>query len=274
MKCILLSFLLSFFFFSMNAQNNSVCLVKYKELKYKTLLGTFNHWYGSDKMVSLHEPNFRNIHMRGFPVLINDVMTTQTDTVRYNNEFNEFVHDMELSEKSRPLMVNEKYYASNIYKTSLSAGSPQKNYIIVDTLDNVDNWEILNDTLTILGFKCQKATINYKLETYTAWFTSQLPYAAGPDYFRGLPGLILKVSNGYGNNGYEAIEIHTPFKGAIPVFNSDGMSITKSEYTNIINEGKRKAMESMNNLMEQLKTPEGKQALINQYKKPAETQKP
>ena len=30
----------------------------------------------------------------------------------------------------------------------------------------------------------------------------------------------------------------------------------------------------MNNMMDQLKTPEGKESIINQYKKPTETQKP
>lgn len=239
--------------FCVNAQNNSICLVKYKELKYKTLLGTFNHWYGSDKMVSIHEPNFRNINMRGFPVLINDVMTTQTDTVKYNKEFNEFVHDMELSAKSRPSIVNLKYYASNIYKTSLAAGTPQKNYIIVDTLDNMDNWEILNDTLTILGFKCQKAIISYKQDKFYAWFTTQLPYSAGPDYFRGLPGLILKVSNTNENIGYEAVEIQTPFKSILPTLNDNGEIVSRQEWIKIANESRRKATESLNNMMEQLK---------------------
>ena len=254
MKYTTLTFIQLFtILFYTNAQTSPICLVKYKELKYKTLLGTFNHWYGNDKMVSLHEPNFRNINMRGFPVLINDVMTTQTDTIKYNKEFNEFVQDRELSEKNKPSIVNLKYYTSNIYQTSLTAGTPQKNYIIVDTLDNMDNWEILNDTLTILGFKCQKATISYKQDKFYAWFTTQLPYSAGPDYFRGLPGLILKVSNTNGNIGYEAIEIQTPFKSIIPTLNNNGEIISRQEWLKIANESRRKTTESINNMMEQLK---------------------
>lgn len=274
MKYILITIQIFTIVLYANAQNNSVTLIKYKELKSNIILGTYNHWFDKDRLVSLREPNFRNINMRGFPVLINDIMTTQTDTTKYNKEFNEFVNEQRENEKKRARPVWMRYYKSDVMQMTFFDDSKNKNYVVLDSLDNMNTWEILNDTLTILGFKCQKAKIVYNQENYTAWFTTQLPYNAGPDVFRGLPGLIIKVSNLTGNKGYEAIEIETPYKGELPIFKTSAETISKREFQALSGQRDNKMRESLNNLMEQLKTPEGKQALINQYRKQVEAQKP
>lgn len=55
------------------------------------------------------------------------------------------------------------------------------------------NWKIKNEFKNILGFKCQKAeTIKYG-RTWTAWFTTDIPFQYGPYKFNGLPGLITEV---------------------------------------------------------------------------------
>ena len=59
------------------------------------------------------------------------------------------------------------------------------------------DWKILDDTLTIAGYKCQKATTSFSGSATTAWFTTALPVNAGPEMFAGLPGLILKLQIGY-----------------------------------------------------------------------------
>lgn len=56
-------------------------------------------------------------------------------------------------------------------------------------------WQITADTLTVLGYLCQKATTNFRGREYTAWFTSDIPVNDGPWKFYGLPGLILKVDD-------------------------------------------------------------------------------
>lgn len=57
----------------------------------------------------------------------------------------------------------------------------------------VQNWEISDDTLTIVGYLCQKATCQFRGRNYTAWFATDIPISNGPWKFGGLPGLILKV---------------------------------------------------------------------------------
>ncbi|WP_298654077.1 GLPGLI family protein [uncultured Proteiniphilum sp.] len=57
----------------------------------------------------------------------------------------------------------------------------------------VQNWEISDDTLTVVGYLCQKAACQFRGRNYTAWFTTDIPISNGPWKFGGLPGLILKV---------------------------------------------------------------------------------
>ena len=57
------------------------------------------------------------------------------------------------------------------------------------------NWQIGNETKTIVGYQCQKATCSFRGRNYTAWFAVDIPLSYGPWKFCGLPGLILKVQD-------------------------------------------------------------------------------
>ena len=52
---------------------------------------------------------------------------------------------------------------------------------------------IHEDTTTILGYVCKKATCYFKGRDYEAWFTPEIPRSEGPWKLQGLPGLILKA---------------------------------------------------------------------------------
>lgn len=56
-------------------------------------------------------------------------------------------------------------------------------------------WDITTDTLTVLGYLCQKATTSFRGRSYEAWFAPDIPVNDGPWKFYGLPGLILKVTD-------------------------------------------------------------------------------
>jgi len=62
-----------------------------------------------------------------------------------------------------------------------------------DTIQNWD-WNIIDETKTIEGFKCKKAISNWLGYDFTAWYTEDIAISIGPDRFDGLPGLILYVS--------------------------------------------------------------------------------
>ena len=70
-----------------------------------------------------------------------------------------------------------------------------ENFITEQKTDEINNWEIINETDTVFNYPCQKAVTNYAGRLYTAWFTMDIPINDGPWKFCGLPGLILKVSD-------------------------------------------------------------------------------
>lgn len=74
------------------------------------------------------------------------------------------------------------------------------------------NWQIQNDTDTLLGFACQKAITNWRGRTYIAWFSSDIPLPYGPMKFFGLPGLILRLQDDKNYFGYEAYALNLSLK--------------------------------------------------------------
>ncbi len=55
------------------------------------------------------------------------------------------------------------------------------------------NWALHSEIKKIGKFTCQKATIDFRGRSYTAWFTNEIPVPFGPWKFQGLSGLILEV---------------------------------------------------------------------------------
>lgn len=71
-------------------------------------------------------------------------------------------------------------------------------------------WEIMPDTTTILGFRCQKAVCQWRGRSYTAWFSEEIPVNDGPYKFFGLPGLIVSVEDATGEYGWYLKGIEQP----------------------------------------------------------------
>ena len=74
-----------------------------------------------------------------------------------------------------------------------------KKYLIEDTLKQ-RAWKMGTETKKIAGYECTQASFKdtaQKIDVI-AWFTMDLPMAAGPQTFGSLPGMILEVDS---NNG-------------------------------------------------------------------------
>ena len=56
-------------------------------------------------------------------------------------------------------------------------------------------WKIINEKRKIGKYDCQKAETSYGGRKWFAWFTSEIPIQDGPYVFRGLPGLIVDISD-------------------------------------------------------------------------------
>lgn len=75
------------------------------------------------------------------------------------------------------------------------------------------DWEIMDDTLRIEDYLCQKAVCHYGGRTWVAWFTDELPFNDGPWKFCGLPGLILKVADSREHYCFDFILVCPPDAG-------------------------------------------------------------
>jgi GLPGLI family protein len=64
-------------------------------------------------------------------------------------------------------------------------------YIIKGTTSEL-KWDIGTETAVIGGFKCTKAML-VNSPDISVWFAPEIPVNSGPDFFYGLPGLVLKV---------------------------------------------------------------------------------
>lgn len=60
-------------------------------------------------------------------------------------------------------------------------------------------WSLSEDTLNIIGYTCRRATSTFKGRTWTVWFATDIPVSEGPWKLYGLPGLVLKAEDSFGN---------------------------------------------------------------------------
>lgn len=85
--------------------------------------------------------------------------------------------------------------------------------------NTLQQWEITSDTLTVLGYLCQKATANFRGRNYEAWFAPEIPVNDGPWKLYGLPGLILKATDTENLFSFEIIgleQLQTPVNIDMP----------------------------------------------------------
>ncbi|MDR0698760.1 MAG: GLPGLI family protein [Tannerella sp.] len=103
----------------------------------------------------------------------------------------------------------------------------------------VQEWTIEDDTLTIAGYLCQKATCRFGGRDFIAWFTPSIPISNGPWKFGGLPGLILKVYDNDKLYTFECIRIEN---------NKEKYPIKMHNYNNHTNIKREKLLELYNKI--------------------------
>jgi len=107
-----------------------------------------------------------------------------------------------------------------------------KDYYKYEEPINLFNWIITNETKTISGYNCQKATATFAGRDYVAWFTNEIPIADGPYKFNGLPGLIVKINDTKNHYEYKL----TRFKkitGDIGIAERNYIKTTKKEFKKV-----------------------------------------
>ncbi|MCK0203621.1 GLPGLI family protein [Ornithobacterium rhinotracheale] len=83
-----------------------------------------------------------------------------------------------------------KDFKDHLFLKELDAGFQQ--FLLKDSLMDF-NWELINESKHILGYKVKKAIGKVGEMEIIAWYAPKLPIKDGPDRFCGLPGLILEL---------------------------------------------------------------------------------
>ncbi|MGK6352497.1 GLPGLI family protein [Parapedobacter sp. DT-150] len=91
--------------------------------------------------------------------------------------------------------TQESYYTKPADQVLQQLSSVAGERYLVDVDYPRIDWQIADETKNIGGYTAQKATGRFKGRDYTAWFTSDVPFLAGPWKLQGLPGLILEATD-------------------------------------------------------------------------------
>jgi GLPGLI family protein len=106
-------------------------------------------------------------------------------------------------------------------------------------------WKISGEQSEFLGYTVQKATTLQDSTTIEAWFAPEIPVAAGPGLFGGLPGMILVVSVNDGHTVYSATEVNlTSVEDGVIKPPDEGSEVSRDEYEEIVAE-KLEELEAM-----------------------------
>jgi GLPGLI family protein len=118
--------------------------------------------------------------------------------LKINNKISEFevVKKMSLNNNNNPFQILEE--RTRIYidtSTFIEQKTAFNQLYLIEETFNPFNWKLLNESKTILGYNCYRATTNNGLDNTTieAWYAPELPYQFGPKGYHGLPGLILEI---------------------------------------------------------------------------------
>jgi GLPGLI family protein len=110
-----------------------------------------------------------------------------------------------------PFPKNMKLNTSTIITHKIG----ENNYDEYDLLENtilklqtkdVQNWKLTAEKKKIKELLLQKAITNWGGRTWTAWFTTEIPFQEGPYKFHGLPGLIVELYDDKSNYRFELVK--------------------------------------------------------------------
>ncbi len=97
-------------------------------------------------------------------------------------------------------------------------------------------WEETENTDTVCGYLCKKATGAYGGKKWTAWYAEDIAVPFGPWKIFGLPGLVMKATDEEGNHSFEAIAFRKGSGQFAPSKIPDQISIKHDKFIELKNE--------------------------------------
>ncbi|MBS1597175.1 MAG: GLPGLI family protein [Bacteroidetes bacterium] len=112
-----------------------------------------------------------------------------------------------------------------------------KKYIVEDTLRK-QNWKMNDETKTINGYNCKKATTkNRESKDVIAWYSEDILCPSGPEQYGGLPGAILELNVNDEEIVFSAIDIRTKdLDKTLVRAPTNGKKVSNKEFQKMIEE--------------------------------------
>jgi GLPGLI family protein len=154
------------------------------------------------KFVHVNDTNERDKHHENEMVLylgqhssFYGTLSSELVSKQLKEQMNDPAFDGNLVLKKEGHTTPESYYtlpANRVLQLIYTLGGNR--YLVEEEFPKLD-WKIGSETREIGGYSCQKAEVRFKGRDYTAWFTPEIPFQAGPWKLSGLPGLILEAAD-------------------------------------------------------------------------------
>ncbi|MBQ9362006.1 MAG: GLPGLI family protein, partial [Bacteroidaceae bacterium] len=107
-------------------------------------------------------------------------------------------------EMTNAFTMHHQNVLTDVEKSEVVAVEPiyPYRYETHEPLAKID-WTLTEDTLTISGLLCHRATGKLYGKQWMVWYSEEMPSSAGPWKLRGLPGLIVKAEDSEGIHCFE-----------------------------------------------------------------------
>jgi GLPGLI family protein len=153
--------------------------------------------------------------------LFEEIMNENIDE---NSKYHKLVN---IARNGHPTEIIKKFPVGEI---TITDRIPYDSYKYTEKIPSF-NWALTNDTLTILGYRCNKATTRFRGRNWEVWFTLEIPISDGPWKFSGLPGLILKATEDKKNFEFTCIAVEKPNRtDEITFLNGNYIETTKADF--------------------------------------------
>jgi GLPGLI family protein len=184
--------ILSAVFLSLGGNAQQIYITKGK-IEYEKLVNTHKvmeeSWGGSDRAI-----------LEVFKKSIAPVGTSYFD-LYFNGDKSLYKPGREVQITQRPpdwasAQANDNVVFNDLAKqtTTTQKNVYENTYLVQDSLKTL-KWKITNDTRTIAGLECRRATAVIMDSVFVvAFFTEQILCTSGPEGFNGLPGMILGLA--------------------------------------------------------------------------------
>lgn len=186
--------------------------MRIKLLLFFFVLLIFNHAYGQNKIFK-YDFEYKPNSLKDSIILEKTILDVKDRSISIFRTEQEKISDslmaftgLGLGRKAR--FEDQFYIKKDISKDEIfkSIQTMFRENFFIKVIEKLD-WEILPGKSKIANFNVQEAKVNYGDRDWTAWFTTEIPIQDGPYVFKGLPGLIVKISDKQNEYSFSLTEI-------------------------------------------------------------------